>query len=66
MMQSSPASRHFLSLRSKYSPPHPVLKHHQYVLPLVWETYLMYEHKINIASLCPCKKEKRNINFKIN
>jgi len=25
-MQSSPASHHFLSLRSKYSPQHPVLK----------------------------------------
>jgi hypothetical protein len=27
IMQSSPASRHFLPLRSKYSPQHPVLKH---------------------------------------
>jgi hypothetical protein len=28
-MQSSPASRHFLPLRSKYSPQHPVLKNPQ-------------------------------------
>jgi hypothetical protein len=27
-MQSSPVSRHFLPLRSKYSPQHPVLRHH--------------------------------------
>jgi hypothetical protein len=26
-MQSSPASRHFLPLKSKYSPQHSVLKH---------------------------------------
>jgi hypothetical protein len=30
-MQFSPASRHFLPLSSKYSPQHPVLKHHQSV-----------------------------------
>jgi hypothetical protein len=29
IMQSSPASRHFLPLRSKYSPQHPVLKQPQ-------------------------------------
>jgi len=29
IMQSSPASYHFLPLRSKYSPQHPVLKHSQ-------------------------------------
>jgi thermostable 8-oxoguanine DNA glycosylase len=28
-MQFSPTSCHFISLRSKYSPQHPVLKHHQ-------------------------------------
>jgi hypothetical protein len=28
-MQSSPASHHFLPLRSKYSPQHPVLKYPQ-------------------------------------
>jgi hypothetical protein len=28
-MQSSPASRHFLPLRSRYSPQHPVLRHLQ-------------------------------------
>jgi hypothetical protein len=28
-MQSSPASRQLLPLRSKYSPQHPVLKHFQ-------------------------------------
>jgi hypothetical protein len=27
IMQISPTSRHFISLRSKYSPQHPVLKH---------------------------------------
>jgi hypothetical protein len=31
IMQSSPASCHFLSLKSKYSPQHPVLKHPQSV-----------------------------------
>jgi hypothetical protein len=29
IMQLSPASRHVISLRSKYSPQHPVLKHPQ-------------------------------------
>jgi hypothetical protein len=29
VMQFSPTSRHFVSLRSKYSPQHPVLKHPQ-------------------------------------
>jgi hypothetical protein len=29
IMQSSPASRHFLHLRSKYSLQHPVSEHHQ-------------------------------------
>jgi len=29
MMQSSPVSHHFLPLKSKYSPQHPVLKHPQ-------------------------------------
>jgi hypothetical protein len=32
IMQSSPASRYFLRLTSKYSPQHPVLKHPQSVL----------------------------------
>jgi len=43
IMQSSPASRPFHSLRSKYSPEHPFLKRPQYVIPLVWETKL-YTH----------------------
>jgi hypothetical protein len=30
IMQFSPTSRHFVSLRSKYSPQHPVLMHPQY------------------------------------
>jgi hypothetical protein len=30
-MQSSPASHHFLPLKGKYSPQHPVLKHPQFV-----------------------------------
>jgi hypothetical protein len=34
IMQSSPASRHFLSLRSKYSLQHPVLRHPQYMFLL--------------------------------
>jgi len=33
-MQSYPAYRHFLPLRSKYSPQQPVLKHPQYMFPL--------------------------------
>jgi hypothetical protein len=37
-MQFSPISLHFISLRTKYSPQHPVLKHPQYVPPLMWET----------------------------
>jgi hypothetical protein len=31
-MQSSPTSRHYLPLRSKYSPQHPVLRHPQSTL----------------------------------
>jgi hypothetical protein len=39
IMQSSPASCHFLFLRSKYSPQHPVLKYPQcYVLQLAGGT----------------------------
>jgi hypothetical protein len=38
-MHSSPVSRHFLPLRSKYYPQHPALKHPQCVLPLVWRTF---------------------------
>jgi len=37
IMQSSPASQHFLPLRSKYSPQRPVFEHPQSVLPLVCE-----------------------------
>jgi hypothetical protein len=50
-MQSSPASRHFFPLRSKYSPQHPVLRHPQYVFPLsmrdqisfpsIWREYFL-------------------------
>jgi hypothetical protein len=32
IMQFSPTSCHFISLRSKYSPQHPVLKHPQSIL----------------------------------
>jgi hypothetical protein len=32
IMQFSPISRHFISLRTKYSPQHPVLKHPQSML----------------------------------
>jgi hypothetical protein len=28
-LQFSPISRHLISLRTQYSPQHPVLKHHQ-------------------------------------
>jgi hypothetical protein len=38
IMQFSAASCHFIPLRSKYSPKHPVLKHNQCVLPFTWET----------------------------
>jgi hypothetical protein len=31
-MQSFPSSQHFLPLRSKYSPQHPVLKHPQFMV----------------------------------
>jgi hypothetical protein len=37
-MQFSPASCHFSSLQSKYSPWHPVLKHSVYVPPLMSQT----------------------------
>jgi hypothetical protein len=30
-MQFPPISRHFISLRSKYSPQHPVFKHAQFM-----------------------------------
>jgi hypothetical protein len=33
IMQFHPISRHFISLRSKYSPQHPVLKHPQVFVP---------------------------------
>jgi len=36
-MQSSPSSRHFLPLRSKYSPQNPVLKHPESVCFSVYE-----------------------------
>jgi hypothetical protein len=38
IMQFSPASRHFISLRSKYSPQHPVLIYPKSVPPLMTET----------------------------
>jgi len=38
IMESSPASCHFLPLRSKYSPQHPVLRHPQSMFFCVWET----------------------------
>jgi putative component of membrane protein insertase Oxa1/YidC/SpoIIIJ protein YidD len=37
IMQCSPASCHFLPLRSKYSSQHPILEH-IYILPLIHET----------------------------
>jgi hypothetical protein len=37
LKQFSPTSCHFISLRSKYSPQHPVLKHPVYVPPLMSE-----------------------------
>jgi hypothetical protein len=40
-MQTYPASGHFLSLRSKYSPRYPVLKH-----PQVWDPVILLQ-------LCP-------------
>jgi hypothetical protein len=38
ILQFSPTSSHFISLRTKYSPKHPVLKHPQSVHPLLSET----------------------------
>jgi hypothetical protein len=35
IMQFSPTSCHFISLRSKYSPQHPVLKHPQSIIRMV-------------------------------
>jgi len=44
IMKYSPASHHFLCLRSKYSSQHPVPEHSQiYVLPRLWEMKL-YTH----------------------
>jgi len=50
IMQSSPASCHFLYLRSIYSPQHPPL---MYVLPLIWgtkfHTHTKQQVKINFC-----------------
>jgi hypothetical protein len=40
IMQSPPASRHFLALRSKYSPQHPSSNTLSLCSPVVWETKL--------------------------
>jgi hypothetical protein len=45
-MQSSPASHHFLSIRSKYSLQHPVLKHPQFILPLASETSVHFNLQV--------------------
>jgi hypothetical protein len=46
-MQSSPASCHFLPLRSVYSPQHPDLKHFSIcALLLVWENTYVTWYKI--------------------
>jgi hypothetical protein len=37
IMQISPTSCHFVSVRSKYSPQHPVLKHPQSVFLPYWQ-----------------------------
>jgi hypothetical protein len=51
IMQSSPASCHFLPLRTKYSPQCPVLKHCQPMLvPLVWETKFHTHTKQQVKS----------------
>jgi hypothetical protein len=45
-MQSSPASAHFLHLKSKYFPYHTILKYPPfYAPPLLWETYVSYPYK---------------------
>jgi hypothetical protein len=46
IMQSSPASRHFLPLRSKYSPWHSVLKHPQSCSSISVRDQVSYPHKI--------------------
>jgi hypothetical protein len=45
-MQSSPASRHFLPLRSKYSPQRPVLKHLQSELRLYFNLYFLKQETV--------------------
>jgi hypothetical protein len=50
-MQFSPFSRHFISLRSKYSPLHPVLKQPSYMPPPL----LMLETKFDTHTKLPAK-----------
>jgi hypothetical protein len=45
IMQFSPASRHFFSLRSKYSPKHLVLKHPQSVFSLKVRDQVSHPYK---------------------
>jgi hypothetical protein len=47
IMQFSPTSCHFTSLRSKYSPQHPV-----YLPPLMSETLYIYKMSCNFCQIC--------------
>jgi hypothetical protein len=53
IMRPSPASRHFLSFRSKYSPQHPVFKHPRSML-LPWYERPSFTSKHN-KEWCVCK-----------
>jgi hypothetical protein len=48
-MQFSPTSRHFISLWSKYSPQHPVLKHPQVICLLTFLNTLDIKKITNIC-----------------
>jgi hypothetical protein len=54
IMQSSPASLHFLSLRSKYSPQTPST----YVLPLLWKTKFHTHTKRQVKLQFPFYREE--------
>jgi hypothetical protein len=60
IMQSSPASCHFLPLRSKYSPQHPVLRHHQSVSFPQDERYSFTSEQHDSYSLRPGREAEHS------
>jgi hypothetical protein len=60
IMQFSPTSCHFIPLRSKYSPQHPVLKHPQYSTKKKWGT------EANNSSVIITLKRHFDIKFNIS